>query len=183
MITPLHLLATKPKLTPADSDRTMLIDTFALAAHVEIITAPYWRSYPEGLYLRGRAEPVMLVGYNYYEQDTMSTERTSVIIDGQTVPKFKNNKSTIYDERDNVVGIASNLRGLSYTPEVPSKGLAVVEGYIKKLVNDHGHWPHGLPVETTEDILQADMLPHWVWTSVDEVNHTMLLKRFTDEDK
>ena len=163
MLSPISLIAPPPKLSPADKESTMVIDIFALGAHVEMITAAYLTPYPAGLYLRDQAQPVMLVGETYYQINGKNGERHSfVLTDANTAPQLHPVNGEVYDSRDKPVVSQFMVSQLSPFPNIPVKGMEIVKGYIKKIINTQGHWPHGQIIEDTEDLLQADFLPEWL---------------------
>lgn len=112
-------------------------DPMPTASMIEAVIGQYLRQPEEGIYFRGRAEPVMKKEGVYHQHKVVDGKKTKESYVVRAIEELDLHQP-VMDLDGNIVVSVTQIPFLSYQPVIPVTALRIVEAAVKDVVESHG---------------------------------------------
>jgi hypothetical protein len=117
--------------------KQMRVDPMPTASLIEAVVGAYLLPPAEGIYFRGKTEPVMTPLEVYHQHKVVDGKRTKETFVVKTIEDIDHHMP-VMDLDANVVVTPNQVPFLSYIPPLPVTALKIVEAAVKDVVDSHG---------------------------------------------
>jgi hypothetical protein len=150
--------------------QTLRLDPFPIASMIEAVVGDYLVKPAPGIYAKGKFEPVMNQSGVYYQQGR--NERGEI---GNMLVRSIDDIQRGIEVRDldgNVVVTPTQIPMLSYSPTLPTRGMAVIERLLSRTLSIYGD--QRKQAVRTGDVSQImDLIKPEHWQDDDVVNQIL----------